>query len=172
VILLNGFRAGQAGIVSSVNLDARFHAGAFLIRADGDGPGIEQIVNPRLDLFAALDHTRRLPKWLPPLAMREAADLDEVVVTVCNRFLELGPGKWHRGVFYGLIYHCWRRRLPLSEDEIWKSLATHGMSKKFQKLACRAYLEGTELLVYAHGRKPIKKKRVSPLSLPMADPVE
>ena len=109
-----------------------------------------------------------MSKWLPPLNLREAAELDEVVVTVCRRFLELGAGKWHRGAYYRLINHCWRKRLPLSEDEVWAILAAHGMPKKFEKEARRAYLEGTELLVYAHGRKPIKKKRVSPLSLPTA----
>jgi len=139
-----------------------------MIKADGDRPGIEQIVSPKLDLFAVLDHTRHLPKWLPPLTLREAAELDEVVVTVCKRFQELGTGKWHRGAFYQLIDHCWRKRLPISEDEIWANLGAHGMPKKFEKQTRRSYLEGAELLVYTHGRKPIKKKRVSPLSMPTA----
>jgi hypothetical protein len=170
VVLLDSFRAGRVGTVSNVDLDARFRPRTFLIKADGDDPGVEQIVNPQLDLFAVLNDSRRLPKWLPPLALREAADLDDVVIAVCDRFLELGAGKWHRAAFYRLVDHCWRKRLPLFDDEIWTLLAAHGMPKRFQKQARRSYLEGTELLVYSHGRKPIKKKRVSPLSLPTANP--
>jgi hypothetical protein len=169
IMILNGYRAGMMGTVSSVDLDARFRPGAFLIKADRDNPHIEQIVNPDLDLFTTHPPEELLTKWIPPLTMGSAAALHDVVLRVCGRFAELGSDEWHRGAFYALIDHCWRERLPLSEQEVWAILDAHGMQKNLQKDARRSYVEGMELLVYTHGRKPIKKKRVEPLSVPRAN---
>lgn len=170
IMILNGFRAGMMGTVFSVDLDSRFRPGTFLIKADGDEPNIEQIVNPDLDVFTRHPPREPLAKWIPPLTMRSAAALHDVVLSVCGRFAELGPDEWHRGAFYALINHCWRERLPLSEHEIWGILEAHGMPKNLENDARRSYVEGMELLVYTHGRKPIKKKRVGPLSVPTANP--
>lgn len=164
IIILNGFRAGMIGTVSCVDLDSRYREGTFLVKADGDQTNSQQIVNPEFDLFAPHASVEPIAKWLPPLSMREAAELDEVVVTVCSRFAELGYDQWHRSILYKLIGHCWRERLPLSDDDIWKILAAHGMPNEFEMDARRSYIEGTELLIFTHGRKSIKKKRISPLA--------
>lgn len=160
IIILNGSRAGMLGTVSCIDLDSRFRVGTFLVKADGDQANAEQIVNPELDLFAPYASVEFVAKWLPPLSMCEAAAFDEIVVYVCSRFAELGYDKWHRVTFYRLIEYCWQKRLPLSDNEIWGILAAHGMPNKFEKDARRSYIEGTELLIYTHGRKPIKKKRI------------
>jgi hypothetical protein len=170
VVVLNRFRAGMVGTVSHTDIDGRFHPGTFLIKADGDKPGVEQIINPHLDLFSVLSARKRLPDWLPPLCMRETAELDEIVLAVCDRYAKMGSPKWNAAPFYRLIEHCWRNRLPLSSDEVWVMLEAHGIPKKFEKEVRRAYIEGTQLLVYSHGRKPIKKKRVKPLSVSTANP--
>lgn len=166
IIILNGFRAGMVGTVSGIDLDSCFRVGTFLVKEDGDQTNSQQIVNPELDLFTRHAPAKPVAKWLPPLSMREAAALDEIVVSVCSRFAELEYDKWHRGTFYRLIEHCWRKRLPLSDDEVWAILAAHGMPIEFEKDARHSYVEGTEFLIYTHGRKPIKKKRVPPLSSP------
>ena len=170
VILLNGFRAGMVGTVSRVDMESRLPPATFLIKADGDRPGTEQIIHLNLDLFLVLSSRRRMPRWLPPLILREAAEVHEVVLIVCNRFAELGAAKWRPAIFYRLIEHCWRKRLPLTGDEIWELLVAHGMLNKFEKEARRLYIEGTELLVYTHGRKPINKKRITPLPTSTANP--
>lgn len=156
----------MVGTVSCIDLDSRFHAGTFLVKADGDQTNTVQIVNPELDLFAPHAPAEPVARWLPPLSMSEAAALDEIVVSVCSRFAELGYDKWHCDTFYKLINHCWQKRLPLSVDEVWAILAAHGMPIVFEKNARRSYIEGTGLLIYTHGREPIKKKRIPPLSLP------
>ena len=170
VLLLNGFRAGTVGTVSRTDLDHRFHPGAFLIKAAGDKPGVEQIINAHIDLFTTVSARTRLPNWMPPLCMREAAELDEVAIAVCDRYAKMHSLTWNPTLLYRLVDHCWRNRLPLSSDEIWAILEAHGMPKKFAKEVKRSCTEGTQLLVYSHGRKPIKKKRVKPLSALPANP--
>jgi hypothetical protein len=151
-------------------MDGHFHPGSFLVKADGDKPRVEQIINPRIDLFAVLSTSKTSADWLPPLCMREAAELDEVVLAVCDRYAKLASLKWNSVPLFRLVDHCWRSRLPLSAAEIWAVLEAHGMPKKFEKEVQRAYIDGTELLVYSHGRRPIKKKRVKPLSISTANP--
>ena len=140
------------GTVSRTDMDGRFHPEAFLVKADGEKPGVEQIINPHIDLFAVLSTPKKSVDWLPPLCMREAADLDDVVLAVCDRYAKLGSLKWNYLPLFRLVDHCWRNRLPLSADEIWAVLEAHGMSKKFEKEVRRAYIEGAELLVYSHGQ--------------------
>lgn len=84
-MILNNFRAGMTGTVSNVDLDDRFPKTAFLMVADEDKPGVEQIVNTEHDLVAPVNSLAPLPDWLPPLALRDASELDEVAVRFCDR---------------------------------------------------------------------------------------
>jgi len=163
IIVLNDFRAGMTGTVSTVDLDHRFPKTAFLIVADGDEPGVEQIVNTERDLVAPLGSRAPLPAWLPPLALRDAAELDEVAVWFCGRCSASGQFVWDRTSYCEVIRACWQKRFPLTPDEVCSVLCAHGLPSEFAAEAQRAFLEGTELLVYTHGRRPIKKKRVKQL---------
>ncbi|MBU0507746.1 hypothetical protein KKH27_02765 [bacterium] len=162
-MILNDFRAGMTGTVSNVDMDHRFPKTVFLMVADGDRPGVEQIVNTEHDLVAPVGSQVPLPGWLPPLALRDAAELDEVAVRFCDRCSTSGKFVWDRTSYYEVIRSCWQRRFPLTPDEVGSVLCAHGLSLEFVAEAHRAFLEGTGLLVYTHGRKPIKKKRVKRL---------
>jgi len=163
IIILNDFRAGMTGTVSNADLDHRFPMTAFLLVADEDNPGVEQIVNTEHDLVAPVDSQTPLPSWLPPLALRDAAELDEVAVWFCDRCSASGQFVWDRTSYYEVIRFCWRRRFPLTPDEVCSVLCAHGLPLEFVVEANSRFFEGTELLVYTHGRKPIKKKRVKRL---------
>lgn len=163
IIVLNDFRAGMSGTVSAVDLDDRFPKTAFLVVADGDKPGFEQIINTERDLVAPLGSEGTLPDWLPPLALRDAAELDEVALWFCDRCSASGQFVWDRTSYYEVIRACWQRRFPLTPDEVCSVLCAHGLPSEFAAEAQRAFLEGTGLLVYTHGRRPIKKKRVNRL---------
>lgn len=162
IVILNDFRAGMTGTVSAVNLDERFPGTAFLMVADGDMPETEQIVNIEHDLVALLDSSASLPAWLPPLSLRDAADLDDVAVWFCDRCSASGQFVWDRIAYYEVIRACWQRRFPLTPDEVCAVLYAHGLPAELGAEAQRAFLEGIGLLVYAHGRRPIKKKRLNP----------
>jgi len=162
-MILNDFRAGMTGTVSNVDLDYRFPKTAFFIVADGDRPGVEQIVDTERDLVTPVGSEALLPGWLPPLALRDAAELDEVTVWFCDRCSISGQFVWDRTFYYEVIKSCWQRRFPLTPDEVCSVLSAHGLPSEYAVEAHKAFLEGTGLLVYTHGRKPIKKKRVKQL---------
>ena len=163
IMILNNFRAGMTGTVSNVDLDDRFPKTAFLMVADEDKPGVEQIVNTEHDLVAPVNSLAPLPDWLPPLALRDAFELDEVAVRFCDLCSASGKFVWDLISYYEVIRACWQQRFPLTPDEICSVLCAHGLPSEFVVEAERAFLEGTWLLVYTHGRKPIKKKRVKQL---------
>ena len=131
--------------------------------ADADEPGDERIVNTEYDLVAPLGSREPLPVWLPPLSLRDAAELDEVAVRFCDRGTVSGRFVWDRTSYYEVIRACWQKRFPLTPTEVCSVLSAHGLPAEFDTEAQRAFCEGTELLVYTHGRRPIKKKRVKPL---------
>jgi len=160
VIVLNDFRAGMTGTVSRVDLDQRFPKTTFLMVADLDETGVEQIVNTEHDLIAPIGAGTPIPIWLPPLSLRDAAELDEIAVRFCDHCSVSGVFVWDRMSYYAVISGCWQRRLPLTPGEMCSVLSAHSMPAEFTAEAQRAFLEGMELLVYTHGRQPIKKKRV------------
>jgi hypothetical protein len=159
IMILNGFRAGMTGTVSDEDMDHRLPTTAFLMVADGDKPGVKQIVNMERDLVGPLE-PRPLPDWLPPLALPDAAELDEVAVWFCDRCLASQPIVWNRASYYEVIRFCWQKRFPLTPNEVCSVLLAHGLPTEFASETQRAFIEGIELLVYTHGRRAIKKKRV------------
>ena len=163
IIILNDFRAGMTGTVSVADLDQRFPRTAFLMVADGDTPGTEQIVDTERDLVAPLGSPESLAAWLPPLALRDSAELDDVAVWFCDHCSTSGQFVWDRTAYYEVIRACWQRRFPLTPDEVSSVLCAHGLPVELAPEAQRAFLEGVGLLVYTHGWRPIKKKRVAPL---------
>lgn len=162
IILLDDFRAGMTGTVSRVDVDG-LRRSAFLMIEDGAAPGIETIVDTERELFAPLGASEPLPNWLPPLSLGDAAILDEVAVWFCDRCSTSGVFAWDITSFYEVIRVCWLKRLPLTPAEVSAVLSAHGLPPEINLQAQKAFAEGTGLLVYTHGRRPIKKKRVAPL---------
>jgi len=169
VILLSNYRAGRKGTVSKVRLDKRYPKTTFLIRADGDEPNVEQIVNMDFDLCMLVKNNEPFPNWLPPLCLRECSELEEVVVAFCIANFFMGKWKWNQRAFWRVIHLVWSKRLPLAGDEIWQVVEAHGAPSSARTRVQRQFTEGTGLLVYTHGRPPIKKKRVAPMTL-IAEP--
>jgi hypothetical protein len=62
-----------------------------------------------------------------------------------------------------VIRKIWLSRLPLEPNELWLILKAHGAPERSEAKIVEFYERGRNLLVYAIGRKPIKKKRVEPL---------
>ena len=104
-----------------------------------------------------------VPLSLPglPISLKDAGELDSVVVEFCEKSTSLQSFNWP--TFYEFIRLVWKKRLPLTSNEIWLLFEAHGASFKFKKFVVDFYQKGTELLIYVAGRKPIKKKRVQPL---------
>ncbi|MGH7965408.1 MAG: hypothetical protein ACRERD_26965, partial [Candidatus Binatia bacterium] len=147
------------GTVSKIDLDDRFSPGTFLIRADGADPQYEQIVDRGITLFVLTPNSLVLPDWFPPFSLRECVELHSVIISFINRCLGTNGWNWRRIYYYEVIRFCWFQRLPLTPAEVWQILKAHGVPSACEGEAQRLFLEGTELLVYVNGRRPIKKKR-------------
>ena len=165
VLLLNGSRSGMYGPVVSTDLPG-FPQGAFLIQAAGDPPNVQQIVDHRLSLYILDDDAFRLPDWFPPFAVSECVDLHAVVVNFVNACHSLPRWNWSRERFQAVIRYAWFKRLPVEPPEVWQMLRAHGVPSRHKATAVRLFIEGTELLTYAVGKRPIKRKRLKRVPQP------
>lgn len=161
IILLSGVFSGVTGTVSNIALDHRFSPGTFLIRADGDDPSRELIVDPQTTIYAKCTGQFVLPQWFPPFTLRECVDLHSVIVAFVDGCIDSSSWRWNSRKYYEVITYSWYRRLPLEPCEVWQMLNIHGVPSSWENEARHRFLEGTELLVYSNGRRPIKKKRLN-----------
>ena len=104
-----------------------------------------------------------IPVWAPPIGLKEAAELDAIVVRFCEA--SFGTGEWmvSRPRFNEIIGFVWQKRLPISATELWNVLGAHGVPDRFERTLRELFENGRDLLIHVVGRKPIKKKRVTPL---------
>jgi hypothetical protein len=161
-MLLN-FLAGRTGMVSRVNPGSPFRVGALLVILDNDPEGIETVIDHPRDLFMKLP-LPPIPNWAPPLILQEAGELDDAVIEFCRRCTTKGRWVWDHQAFYDLVAFVWRKRLPLTPEEVWTVLEAHGVPKKAKGRCQRLLREGIGLLTRANGRKAINAKRSKPLS--------
>jgi hypothetical protein len=151
----------MVGTVSKTDLGPTFRTGTFLIHADIEPVHVEQIVDPALHVYSPHAATFRLPEWFPPFAMRECVDLHSALVAYIDRNVRLGGWTWDRKNFYEVIRYAWAKRLPIEALEIWRLLAAHGVPSHLQEEISVLFDEGTDILVYAMGRRAVKRKRLN-----------
>ena len=162
--LLSDFRAGQIGIVVETPSSLPLRPGEFLVEIEGEPPGHQRTVHAELELFEHLPGTP-VPAWAPPISLREAEELDRFVIRICDESTwdhNRSPSKL---LVYDLIRHVWWKRLLIEPDEMWQLLEAHGAPSRWRNQLMRLYRDGRDLLIYSMGRKPVKKQRVSPLSV-------
>lgn len=157
---LTGPHAGRSGTVLSP-LPPPYPQDEGRAQMDEDPPHWQQ----RLLSFYLAERLPApdIPAWAPPIELREAAELDEVIVRFCEASFSTGEWATSRPWFHEVIRHVWRKRLPLSAAELWKVLSAHGVPARFEKPLMEFFENGRDLLVHVVRRKPIKKKRVTPL---------
>ena len=106
-----------------------------------------------------------VPKWAPPLCLKDASELDKSVVKFCEKSFRHGKWKIDWDTYNGVIWTIWHNRLPIESNELWNVLQAHGVPRSSKRNLLGFYKRGCDLLIYAVGKKPIKKKRVRPLSV-------
>lgn len=161
--ILGDYRAGVIGTVvpSPPLLAAEPHI--IVIRVDDDPPEVTQMVNTRSELIERLPGPP-VPDWVPPISLKEAEELDSRVVPFCEKSMSSKGWRPNLPYFYAIIRYVWYKRLPLEPSEIWQVLHAHGVPRNWQIRLTSLFREGRDLLVFAEGRKPVKKKRVHPWS--------
>jgi hypothetical protein len=162
--VLTDFRAGLVGIVVETPPNLPLRRGEFLVQFDHDPPNTQQIVSLERDLIVYSLEVP-VPIWAPPISLCEAAELDKVLIKFCKKSLSQNHWKPYLPAFYEIIRHIWYNRLPIEGTEMWALLEAHGVAERWKRRLTQLYEDGRGLLVYAIGRRPIKKKRVLPFSL-------
>jgi hypothetical protein len=160
---LGGYRPGLVGTVVPTPPLLVDEPHIIVIRVDNEPPDVTWMVNTRSELIERWPGPP-VPDWAPPIPLVEAKDLDDLVVQFCERSMSSRSWRPNLPYFYSIIRYIWYKRLPLEPLEVWEVLQAHGVPKNWQVRLTSLFKEGRDLLVFAEGRKPIKKKRVQPLS--------
>ena len=161
--LLSGFDAGRTGTVVQSPAPLPWPQDEFIAQMDGEPQNIHRRIL-QSDIIEPIPAPEP-PEWAPPVGLGVAAELDSVVVNFCER------GNCESGwivnwpTFYEIVRFTWTKRLPLQAEELWAMLRAHGVPDEFREDLSEFFQKGRDLLVYAVGKKPIKKRRVRPLSV-------
>jgi len=162
--ILTDYRAGLKGTVVETPPSISLRKGEFLVQFDHDRPEIQQKVSLERDLILiGFTSEEPIPIWAPPITLREATELDNAVIQFCQRGFSGNRWKPHLLSFYEIIKRVWSKRLPVEAKEVWAILEAHGVPQLYKKRLTELFHDGRNLLEYAIGRKPIKKKGVPPV---------
>ena len=161
IIILNDYRAGLVGTVVETPPSLSLRKGEFLVQFDHDQPEVQQRVSLERDLIlVGFTSEEPMPSWVPPIMLCDAAELDDAVIQFCQKGFSANRWKPHALSFYEIIRRVWSQRLPIDAKEVWGILEAHGVPQLYKKRLTELFHDGINLLIYACGRKPIKKKRV------------
>ncbi len=162
--IISGLFSGSAGTVVEWPGDFPRIENEFLAQLDHEPPNVQTRISIERQSIQALP-ALPTPEWAPPVCSDEADKLDKAVVTFCEKSHSGRKWKidWH--AFNGVVYTIWYYRLPLTSSEVWRILEAHGATVRSKKRLVEFFEKARSLLVYSCGRKPIKKKRVAPLSI-------
>jgi hypothetical protein len=105
-----------------------------------------------------------IPKWAPPLCMEDAGKIEDPIIDFCEKSFLDGKWKIDWDAFNEVVRKSWYKRLPLEAEELWLVLHAHGVPERSKKSLSEFYEKARNLLIYAAGRKPIKKRKIKPLS--------
>ncbi len=159
ILFLNGMRAGHSGTVSP---DTSPIEGEFLVHMDGDPDKTLWRVSYSRDQFVR-GPLRFVPSWMCSLSINELCALEDAALRSTLRAFELGMRTVE--VAQSLAAVAWRRRLPINGAQLWAMLEAHGFDDSWKSEFCQLFDFGFSLLVGTHGRRPIKKKKVKPMSI-------
>ncbi len=161
--VLSGFSAGVVGKVVPPPPALASEPYRITIRANGDPSKTTRMVNTKANLIERFPGPT-VPKWAPPLSLKEAEQVDRRVVMFCEK--STSSRNWYTDFasFNEVIRYIWHERLPLEPLELSRVLQAHGVPRNLQKRLISFFSEGRNLLVFAVGRKPMNKKRVKPFS--------
>jgi hypothetical protein len=166
--MLTGFMSGCIGTVAPE--DTWWSGEEFCVQFDHDRPGHLHRVLLRHDLFVLEPNADQTP-WLLPLSTDDLAFVDEVVVRFCATLIQKSNWSWRDEELYVLIEMFWQRRLPVQGKEVWATCAAHGMPQRYKNHFISTFDFGIGLLVYSHGRPPIKRRRVQAMSIGRYEPL-
>jgi len=160
LLFLNGMCAGHSATVTP---DPSPKEGEFLVRMDGDRDDTLRRVSYCRDQFVRAP-LQLVPSWMCPLSINDLCALEDAAIRGTLRAFESGMQTIRVEVAQSLAAVAWGRRLPISGAQLWAMLEVHSFDDSWESEFCLLFDFGFSLLVGTHGRRPIKKKKVKPMS--------
>jgi hypothetical protein len=161
LLFLKGTRAGHSATVSAHPSPIE---GEFLVHMDGDPDDWQWRVSYSRDLFVRAP-LQLVPSWMCPFSMKDLCALEDAALCGVLRTFELGVQAIRVEVAQTLAAVAWGRRLPVTGAQLWAMLQVHGFDASWKSEFCLLFDFGFSLLVATHGRRPIRKKIVKPMSI-------
>lgn len=160
-MFLKGTRAGLSATVSP---DPSPIEGEFLVHMDGDHDDTLSRVSYGRDQFVRAP-LQLVPSWMCPLSINDLFALEHAAIRGTWRACESGARTIRVEVAQSLVAVAWGRRLPINGAQLWAMLEVHSFDDSWKSEFCLLFDFGFSLLVGTHGRRPIKKKKVKPMSI-------
>lgn len=162
-LIISGLQTGAIGTVVEWHKDMPKIKNEFMAQLDHEPSEWQTRISTKRQMIQ-LFPLAPIPEWAPPLCMEDAGELHKAIIGFCERSFSNGRWKTDWSSFNEVVRSAWYNRLPVEPDELWLVLKAHGVPDKSKKELVEFYEKGRNLLVYAIGRRPVKKKRVEPLS--------
>jgi hypothetical protein len=162
--VISGVQRGSIGTVVEWPPNIPKIENAFMAQLDCDSPDCQTSILIKWQMIQLYPFAPT-PEWAPPLSMEDASELDKAITDFCEKSFANGIWEIDWEFFNEVIRSVWKNRLPLEPNELWPVLEAHGVPQGSKKDIMEFYERGRNLLVQVVGRKPIKKKKVAPLSL-------
>lgn len=162
--LLSGSRAGKQATVLRALEHFKNDPNMIVVQSDEDDPSIQQMVNIDLELVELIP-SAPVPSWAPPISIRKTYELHGCIINFCQKSMQGSSKKMHFESLYLLIWHIWKRRLPLEPKEVWDMFEAHGVPINWKTATMNILRHGLSLLITVYGKKPVKKFRVEPMSI-------
>lgn len=165
VVLMNGCKAG----ISGTTIDGRpqVYGDKIAVRLDEEfchGPGFH-VFNLQVDLLC-VDTNLSTPQWLSPLSTDDLVYVDEAVLRSLGDIDCFNSSNLRPESLFPIIGAIWNRRLPVRGDDLAETLIMHGFPAGQRRRLVNSINFGLDLLVWSHGRSPIKRRRMPPMSQP------
>jgi len=151
-----------AGRLATVSSQPGWSDEEFLAQFDTEERGILTRISYQRDRFNYFP-LRTIPEWLCHLSMDDLGAIDESCLdTVLNFTVAKERTSW-ADLLLPIFSTIRSRRLPVSSDDIWGTLAAHGFRKNKEKFKEHCDF-GLRLLLLFNGRPPIRRRRMDPMS--------
>jgi hypothetical protein len=158
IIFLKGMFAGQEATVSD---EPGLDESEFLVKFDDQQEGWGTSVSYKRDAFGRVPI--EVPDWLCSLSIDDLCAIDGAALHMA--LIRQAEPLWSSKTLMPLISVVRQRRLPVTADDLWLTLRSHGFARKLKPDFLRLFDFSIELLISLNRRPPIKKKRVAPMSI-------
>ena len=160
IVLLSGLHRGRSAIVLA---EPSAIEGEFLIKVDGADARHQWRVSPRRDRF--VEAPLEVPSWILPLSISDLLDLEDVSLRALLRSFGPDARTIRAETAHSLAAIAWQLRLPITGTQLWEMLRAHDFDDAWRSDFCTLFDFGVSLLTATHGRRPIKKKIVTSMSI-------